>query len=180
MPCPYRPLRCQLPANISLGAVVCYSFMGAMTFFFHCKPMAGSWDISLKPSCYSMKLFVTFGLVNTSFNIATDVLFAIFPIFVIWPLNMKRRLRIYLICILSLGYMYVMPFPSCLIIDEEPQADGYLLTLAPSRWAWQRLYTRRASSRSSTGPFARASPSGACKLPSFHSCHGPLLTTKQP
>ena len=85
--------------------VVCYSIMAAMTFFFHCKPMAGSWDMSLKPQCYSMKLFVAFGLVNTAFNIVTDVLFATFPIFVIWPLHMKRRLRLYLICILSLGYL---------------------------------------------------------------------------
>ncbi|KAK0648295.1 hypothetical protein B0T16DRAFT_491120 [Cercophora newfieldiana] len=87
--------------------VVCYSIMAAMTFFFHCKPLAGSWDISLKPKCYSIKLFMTFGLVNTFFNIATDVLFATFPVFIIWPLKMRRKLRIYLICILSLGYFAV-------------------------------------------------------------------------
>lgn len=81
--------------------------MAAMTFFLHCKPMAGSWDFSLKAKCYSLKLFMTFGLVNTSFNIATDVLFATFPVFIIWPLKMKRRLRIYLVCILSLGYLCV-------------------------------------------------------------------------
>jgi len=52
-----------------------------------------------------MSMFVTFGLVNTSFNITTDVLFATFPIFVIWPLRMRRKLRVYLVCILSLGYL---------------------------------------------------------------------------
>ena len=82
--------------------------MGAMTFFFHCRPMAGHWNPSLKPECYPMKLFVTFALINTSFNITTDVLFATFPIFIIWPLQMKRKLRPYLIGILSLGYLYAL------------------------------------------------------------------------
>ncbi|KAK4446174.1 hypothetical protein QBC34DRAFT_383597 [Podospora aff. communis PSN243] len=87
--------------------VVGYSIMAALTFFLHCKPMAGSWNFGLKPQCYSMKLFMTFGLVNTACNMTTDVLFATFPIFIIWPLNMRRKLRIYLICILSLGYFAV-------------------------------------------------------------------------
>lgn len=81
--------------------------MGAMTFFLHCAPMAGHWDASLKPTCYPIKLFVTFALVNTSFNITTDVLFASFPIPIIWGLQVKRRVRAYLIAILSLGYLWV-------------------------------------------------------------------------
>lgn len=79
--------------------------MGAMTFFLHCSPMEGHWNPALQPQCYSIQLFVTFALINTSFNITTDVLFASFPIPVIWSLQMKRKLRLYLIGILSLGYL---------------------------------------------------------------------------
>ena len=96
-----------------------------MSLFLHCTPMAGNWDLSLKPQCYSMKLFVVFGLINTSFNITTDVLFAMFPIFIIWPLKMKRRLRIYLICILSLGYLYAS--------SPHHFSCGCLLTLSQRR-----------------------------------------------
>jgi len=39
--------------------------------------------------------------------IATDVIVAVLPIPVIWRLNMKRRTRIYLVAILSVGWMYV-------------------------------------------------------------------------
>ncbi|KAK1749857.1 hypothetical protein QBC47DRAFT_311093, partial [Echria macrotheca] len=91
----------------AMTVVVCYSIMSLMTFFFHCKPLAGNWDPSLQPQCYSKDLFMTFGLVNTGFNLVTDVLFATFPVFIIWPLRMKKGLRIYLICILSLGYFAV-------------------------------------------------------------------------
>ncbi|KAL2163203.1 hypothetical protein VTH06DRAFT_5259 [Thermothelomyces fergusii] len=87
--------------------VCCYTFMGMMTFLLHCKPMKGSWDKSIDAKCYSLTLFVAFALMNTSFNIFTDVLFATFPVPIIWNLKMKRKLKIYLVGILSLGYFAV-------------------------------------------------------------------------
>ncbi|KAK3326856.1 hypothetical protein B0H66DRAFT_589376 [Apodospora peruviana] len=92
----------------TIGFVCCYSFMGAMTFFLHCSPMEAHWKTAIPgATCYSISLFVTFALINTSFNIFTDVLFAVFPIPIIWTLQMKRKLRLYLIGILSLGYFAV-------------------------------------------------------------------------
>ena len=87
--------------------VCCYTFMGMMTFLLYCKPMEGYWNKALKPKCYDLSLFVAFSLINTSFNIFTDVLFATFPIPIIWALKMKRKLKLYLIGILSLGYFAV-------------------------------------------------------------------------
>jgi hypothetical protein len=79
--------------------------MAMMTFLLYCSPMAGYWNKALKPKCYPISLFVAFSLINTSFNIFTDVLFATFPIPIIWTLKMKRKLKLYLIGILSLGYL---------------------------------------------------------------------------
>ncbi|KAK4243124.1 hypothetical protein C7999DRAFT_18479 [Corynascus novoguineensis] len=87
--------------------VCCYTFMAMMTFLLYCEPMEGYWNNSVNPKCYSISLFVTFALINTSFNIFTDVLFATFPIPIIWTLKMKRKLKIYLVVILSLGYFAV-------------------------------------------------------------------------
>ncbi|KAJ5788252.1 hypothetical protein N7457_003242 [Penicillium paradoxum] len=56
----------------------------------------------------SIDLFVTFGLVNTGFNIFTDVLFSSIPIPIIWTLKMAPKVRLYLIGILSLGYVAVI------------------------------------------------------------------------
>ncbi|KAK1990895.1 hypothetical protein LX36DRAFT_663814 [Colletotrichum falcatum] len=91
-----------------IGFVVFYTIMAWLSFFLYCTPMEGYWDKSLKPKCYSIKLFVNFALVNTSFNIFTDVCFATLPIPIIWVLQMKLRTRIYLIGILSLGYLAVI------------------------------------------------------------------------
>ncbi|KAJ0313826.1 hypothetical protein COL516b_000771 [Colletotrichum fioriniae] len=87
--------------------VSAYSFMAWMTFFFYCQPLEGYWDKSLKPKCYPIALFIKFGLINTAFNIFTDVCFATLPVCIIWTLQMKLRTRIYLIIVLSLGYFAV-------------------------------------------------------------------------
>ncbi|KAH8168691.1 integral membrane protein [Sarocladium implicatum] len=97
--------------RISLWATLClivaYQFMGAMTWFLRCIPMKRIWDKSVPGECYDIKLFVTFAVVNTAFNIATDVMCATFPIPIIWGLQMKRKTRFYLIGVLSLGYAAV-------------------------------------------------------------------------
>ncbi|KAK3305934.1 uncharacterized protein B0T15DRAFT_435256 [Chaetomium strumarium] len=98
--------------RVSLWATIvfvcCYTFMGMMTFLLYCNPMEGFWNKTAGAKCYPLPLFVTFALINTSFNIFTDVLFATFPVPIIWTLKMKRKLRIYLIGILSLGYFAVV------------------------------------------------------------------------
>ncbi|KOC16924.1 hypothetical protein AFLA70_268g001701 [Aspergillus flavus AF70] len=45
----------------------------------------------------------------TAFNIFTDVLFATIPIPIVWNLRMKRRVRMYLIGVFSLGYLLALP-----------------------------------------------------------------------
>ncbi|KAJ5903318.1 hypothetical protein N7504_005701 [Penicillium tannophilum] len=88
--------------------VVAYCFLGAMALFLYCSPMSAYWTQAPGSHCYSVNLFVTFALVNTSFNIFTDVLFATIPIPIIWILKMSRKVRLYLIGILSLGYVAVI------------------------------------------------------------------------
>ncbi|KAF9880066.1 hypothetical protein CkaCkLH20_02020 [Colletotrichum karsti] len=88
--------------------VVLYTIMAWLSFFLYCTPLAGYWDKSLKPKTYGIKLFVNFALINTAFNIFTDVCFATLPIPIIWVLQMKLRTRVYLIGVLSLGYFAVI------------------------------------------------------------------------
>ncbi|KAI8223343.1 hypothetical protein K4K54_006213 [Colletotrichum sp. SAR 10_86] len=99
-----------LVAPVILATVVSVVLCGIfawVTIALYCKPLAGYWDKSLEPKCYDIKLFISFGLFYTSSCMFTDVCFAVLPIPVIWTLQMKRRTRIYLIGILSLGYCAV-------------------------------------------------------------------------
>ncbi|KAF4122175.1 hypothetical protein GMORB2_7768 [Geosmithia morbida] len=88
----------------SIAFVSAYSIMGVFTFLLHCHPMRAHWDTSVQGKCYPPSLFIFFAVLNSSFNIFTDVLFATYPIPIIWTLQMKRKTRLYLIGVLSLGY----------------------------------------------------------------------------
>ncbi|KAK3376183.1 hypothetical protein B0T24DRAFT_677075 [Lasiosphaeria ovina] len=92
----------------SLIAFVCfYTLFAFITFLTFCQPIAGQWDRSIRPKCYNKELYRDFGLFNTSCNIVTDIAFATLPIPLIWSLQLQRRIRLYLIAILSGGYFAV-------------------------------------------------------------------------
>ncbi|KAH8658019.1 hypothetical protein BX600DRAFT_62506 [Xylariales sp. PMI_506] len=93
---------------ILIVIIFLYELVGILFFFLNCKPISGNWDTSVDATCASTDTIVIFGLVNTSFNIFTDVSLAIIPIPIIWNLNMKKSVRLYLIGVLSLGYLAVV------------------------------------------------------------------------
>ncbi|PVH98848.1 hypothetical protein DM02DRAFT_484891, partial [Periconia macrospinosa] len=92
--------------------VVAMTLACALTLIFQCIPVRAAWDFSLRPPptgtgtarCYPIYTFRNIGLMNSSFNIITDVLFATLPIPLIWKLQLNMRTKISLIGILSLGW----------------------------------------------------------------------------
>ncbi|KAL6704698.1 hypothetical protein ACN47E_007980 [Coniothyrium glycines] len=96
----------------SLGFIVLMTLACAGTLIFQCLPVEAAWDISLRPppfgngtaKCYSLDVFRNLGLMNSAFNIITDVLFASLPVPLIWQLQLNRRTKISLIAVLSLGW----------------------------------------------------------------------------
>ncbi|CAG9945742.1 unnamed protein product [Clonostachys rosea f. rosea IK726] len=109
-----------------IGFVVAYTLMAWFSFFLFCRPMAKYWDPSIEGSCYSVSLFVKFGLINTAFNIFTDVAFATLPIPIVWLLKMPLKTRLYLVGVLSLGYVAVIMgiLKAVAQIDYNPLGDG--------------------------------------------------------
>ncbi|KAL7755370.1 hypothetical protein ACKLNR_015127 [Fusarium oxysporum f. sp. zingiberi] len=88
-----------------IAFVIAYTFEAWISFILFCKPVAKQWDRSLEGSCYPVSMFVAFGLANSAFNIFTDVAFATLPIPIVWSLKMPLKTRIYLVVVLSLGYV---------------------------------------------------------------------------
>ncbi|KAF1846117.1 uncharacterized protein K460DRAFT_239927, partial [Cucurbitaria berberidis CBS 394.84] len=84
----------------------------AGTLIFQCLPVQAAWDTRLRPppvgtgdaKCYNLTIFRNLGLMNSSFNIITDVLFACLPVPLIWQLQLNFRTKVSLIVILSLGW----------------------------------------------------------------------------
>ncbi|KAJ2986878.1 hypothetical protein NUW58_g3174 [Xylaria curta] len=84
--------------------VTIYTIFAFLTLFLYCQPLSGFWDITSGAKCYSLELFIRFGLANTALSIFTDILLASLPIPVIWQLQLKTKLRVYLIIMLALGW----------------------------------------------------------------------------
>ncbi|KAI8625304.1 hypothetical protein F5Y19DRAFT_479813 [Xylariaceae sp. FL1651] len=88
----------------AIAIVSIYTIFAWLTLFLYCKPLSGFWDQSSHPKCYSIDLFIEFGVANTALSIITDITLASLPIPIIWQLQLKTRTRMYLIAILSLGW----------------------------------------------------------------------------
>jgi hypothetical protein len=75
-------------------------------------------QLTLEPrtaKCYDPDIFKNVGVFNSSINIATDLLFALIPIPMVWRLQVNLQTRIGLAVILSLGF-----FASAVAIYKTP------------------------------------------------------------
>ncbi|SPQ25775.1 bfa84ac6-2afd-4b6a-a33f-eab4edb327b3 [Thermothielavioides terrestris] len=118
----------------TLIAFTCfYTLFAFVTILTVCRPIAGQWDASLRPKCYSRLIYRDFGLFNAACNIFTDVAFATLPVPLIWSLQLQRRIRLYLIAILSGGYFAVALgiVKAIFIIAYVRETDGTFFPGAP-------------------------------------------------
>ncbi|KAH4260963.1 hypothetical protein HBI81_082550 [Parastagonospora nodorum] len=90
-----------------IGFVCLYTIVSWGEWAAVCKPISGFWNKDLRAKCLPVKLHKGFALMNTSCNILTDICFASLPVPIILGLQMRQKTRIYLIFILSLGYIAV-------------------------------------------------------------------------
>lgn len=92
----------------SIAFLVAFTLSCGGTLIFNCgTKVSANWDFDLrttgKAKCFSNNTYTNIGIFNSSINIATDVLFAVLPIPVVWKLQANLRTKLTLIFILSLG-----------------------------------------------------------------------------
>lgn len=91
---------------IVIAYVVEYTVQGVIGWAVMCQPLQAYWDPSITDYvCESQATFKILACLNTASAIATDVSFSMLPLPLVWNLQMNRRARIYLVAVLSLGYM---------------------------------------------------------------------------
>ncbi|KAI1854798.1 hypothetical protein JX266_000916 [Neoarthrinium moseri] len=90
---------------VTIGFVVAYTIMALLSAFLYCTPLAGFWDRRIPSTCFDRNFWVFFAYFNSCSNVLTDFIFATLPISVISTLQLRRKLRYYLIYIMGLGYI---------------------------------------------------------------------------
>ncbi|KAF2651780.1 hypothetical protein K491DRAFT_606198 [Lophiostoma macrostomum CBS 122681] len=81
-----------------------YTFAGFITIVAQCTNLAVQWDPTVEGTCWGPNVLKGLSYANQSFNILTDLLFAvIIPIPMLWNLQMNTRQKSTVIGILGLG-----------------------------------------------------------------------------
>ncbi|KAI1265450.1 hypothetical protein F5Y18DRAFT_52663 [Xylariaceae sp. FL1019] len=91
----------------TIAFVSIYTLFAILTLLVYCQPIDGFWNPRSGAKCYSLQLFVQFGVANSALSIFTDILLATLPIPVIWKLQIRVKTRVYLILVLALGWAAV-------------------------------------------------------------------------
>ncbi|KAJ5500890.1 hypothetical protein N7527_012011 [Penicillium freii] len=70
-----------------------------------CRNAAALWDpkVAVTTTCGNMQAVIKYAYYSNTFNSATDLFLAVFPTVLFWNLNLKLRIKISLIGLLSLG-----------------------------------------------------------------------------
>ncbi|KAL3422024.1 integral membrane protein [Phlyctema vagabunda] len=89
-----------------IGFLVIFTLACAGTLIFQCVPVYAAWEFMARTTakCYSVPTYKSIALFNGITNIVTDFVFATLPIPLIIGLQMNRKVKISLICVLSLSY----------------------------------------------------------------------------
>ncbi|KAH9903519.1 hypothetical protein F4778DRAFT_780906 [Xylariomycetidae sp. FL2044] len=95
-----------------IAFVIAYTFQAVIWLFVYCKPFSGWWEFQwmnpFDPRCAPFTTFLNLTYFNISCNIFTDICLGALPVPVIMSLQMKRRVRYYVIAIMNLGYVAVL------------------------------------------------------------------------
>ncbi|KAL2862821.1 uncharacterized protein BJX67DRAFT_375042 [Aspergillus lucknowensis] len=92
----------------SIVFLVLFTLASLGTLIFQCLPVQAAWDFSLQgkegTKCYGTGTYLKIGRFNSAINIITDFLYATLPVFMFYNIQVNRRTKASLMCILSLGY----------------------------------------------------------------------------
>lgn len=95
--------------RIIIGIMIFMGFYTIGCFFtivLQCTNLAIQWDPTVTGTCWSAHTIKTLSYVNVSLNIVTDVLFSVvIPVPLLWSLQMNKRQKSSLMCILGLGIL---------------------------------------------------------------------------
>jgi hypothetical protein len=99
----YRRIIIGIMAFMGFYTIGCF-----FTIVLQCTNLAVQWDPTVTGTCWAPQTIKTLSYINVSLNILTDVLFSIvIPIPLLWSVQMNKRQKSSLMCILGLGILYV-------------------------------------------------------------------------
>ncbi|KAH7386533.1 hypothetical protein BKA64DRAFT_145491 [Cadophora sp. MPI-SDFR-AT-0126] len=136
---------CTLNAHVwtiraTLGTMIFVSIMYFGFMVFQCKPISYFWHrfSGGEGKCFSPKLIADLTIVFSVFVAATDLIFGILPLFVIWDLKMNRKTKCIVGGLLTLGILAGLSVIIRIIYINSlsnPEEDFTFLTFKVAIWS---------------------------------------------
>lgn len=92
----------QLLCSIMIGIVSCYAIASIIATITQCIPLTRVWDKSVHGTCINL---TTFWEANGYFNIVTDIITLLLPVYPIYVICLPRRTKLALIGVFALGIL---------------------------------------------------------------------------
>ncbi|KAF3769925.1 hypothetical protein M406DRAFT_66385 [Cryphonectria parasitica EP155] len=106
-----RFLQTRFLKRLVLGFIIfisIYLVYSILTFVMMCTPTRSYWDSNVSGTCWSARTLSIVGNLNAAINITTDFFTWLLPIWVIMKLQLKRKTKMTLMVIMSLGLFAVI------------------------------------------------------------------------
>ncbi|PYH30830.1 integral membrane family protein [Aspergillus neoniger CBS 115656] len=88
---------------VVMVVMLLYTIICFLTLMFECKDIRSIWEENVKSQCFTSSQLLKLSYINTALNILTDLIFAILPAIMLRHLQVNRRVKASLVCILGLG-----------------------------------------------------------------------------
>lgn len=83
-----------------------YSAIWTVITIFQCRPVSRVWDPAVNAEC--IDTYIVWAIMG-SLNVLTDILLLCLPLPKLWRLQMRRRVKLQVIAIFSIGSLSVTP-----------------------------------------------------------------------
>ncbi|KAJ8116626.1 hypothetical protein OPT61_g1990 [Boeremia exigua] len=155
--------RVTYPISVNISVMTLIAVLALVFVFINCKPFAATWNPALG-TCQKVITLETVSYIVSAVQAVSDWVCAIIPCYIVSTLQMPRRRKISVICILGLGI-----FASLATIVRVPYLKYYNTAKYPNDFLWLQYRWQQHT----------ADPARFVRPPHEISITGPLASSKQ-
>lgn len=90
-----------------IATTVLSTIVAMLAVLIRCKPVAASWNPSLG-TCIDQKIIIILTYIVSGVNILTDLAVGVLPVFILWDVQMPKKLKAMTALVLGIGLLYVV------------------------------------------------------------------------
>ena len=100
------------PIQGTITGLVLSTLVLTFLWIFQCNPVAGARNTKIPAKCFTQAQLQRIIISQALDFIISDFMLALFPIVLLWKVQISTRIKVGLCCLMALGLMYVLSYCS--------------------------------------------------------------------